>query len=368
MVLENLQIIDKFFEAERALYEVKHYFHMSHKLYGRLKTFDFDEMANKNIYLLHISLRSKFESLYDSVTNFFENKLIEQEIKENNRTTRKRFLSDSLRRYAKKAELLSDFELYTEHDTNMELSDEQDNDSGTYDEPDAIILDELTDNQVELAEVEVGEIQTKDLDNFANVENMHNSINEGKGKKKTHNDENRHNSANDTSSKKIESHKIIKNKLCKTNNSVEVQISGPTKNPVDTENIFQLSNRMCNKYSNTRSIKLGFSQTQHTSIKTGENVTLTFSLCKNVGKSNLRSPNGHLEAVGDQTKESTVKESLCIKSTFNDPNGLQNLTKEENSPKYFIYTEEGKLSNKESQRKRKNCQIKNHNGRGKTVK
>ena len=85
MVLENLQIIDKFFEAERALDEVKHYFHMSHKLYGRLKTFDFDEMANKNIYLLHISLHSKFESLYDSVTNFFENKLSEQEIKENNR-------------------------------------------------------------------------------------------------------------------------------------------------------------------------------------------------------------------------------------------------------------------------------------------
>ena len=51
----------------------------------KLKTFDFDEMANKNIYLLHISLRSKFESLYDSVTNFFENKLTEQEIKENNR-------------------------------------------------------------------------------------------------------------------------------------------------------------------------------------------------------------------------------------------------------------------------------------------
>ena len=79
-------------------------------------------------YLLHILLRSKFESLYDSVTNFFENKLTEEEIKENNRTTRKRFLSDSLRLYAKKAELLSDFELYTEHDTNMELSDEQDND------------------------------------------------------------------------------------------------------------------------------------------------------------------------------------------------------------------------------------------------
>ena len=50
MVLENLQIIDKFFEA---LDEVKHYFHMSHKLYGRLKTFDFDEMANKNIFIAY---------------------------------------------------------------------------------------------------------------------------------------------------------------------------------------------------------------------------------------------------------------------------------------------------------------------------
>ena len=154
MMLQNLQIIDKFIEAERALGEVKHYFHMLHKVHGRPKTFNFDEMATRNKNLLHISLRSKCESLYNPVTNFFENKLTEQEIEENKHTTRRRFLSDSLILYAKKAELFSDLELYAEHDTNMELSEEHDNDYRTYDKPDDSILDELTDNQVGLAEVD----------------------------------------------------------------------------------------------------------------------------------------------------------------------------------------------------------------------
>ena len=334
MMLQNLQIIDKFIEAERALGEVKHYFHMLHKVHGRPKTFNFDEMATRNKNLLHISLRSKCESLYNPVTNFFENKLTEQEIEENKHTTRRRFLSDSLILYAKKAELFSDLELYAEHDTNMELSEEHDNDYRTYDKPDDSILDELTDNQVGLAEVEVGEAQKRDLNSSSNVENMHNSINEGNGKKKTHDDENRHNSTNEASPKKTECHKLIKSKSC---------------NNVDVENLFDLSNLMCNKYSSTRPIKLGLSKTKYTAIKTKENVTLTFSLCGNFGKANLRLPNGHLEAVEDKTEDGTVKESLSLKSTLNDPNGVQYLTKEENSSKYSISTVEEKLSLKESQ-------------------
>ena len=337
MVIQNLQIIDQFIEAEGTLGEIKHYFHMSHKVHGRPKTFDFDEVTTKNKDLLHIPLRSKCESLYDPVTNFFENKLTEQEIEENKRITRKRFLSDSLILYAKKAELFSDFELYAEHDTNMELSDDHDNDSGTHDEPDDSILDELTDNQVKLAEAEAGETQTRDLNSSANVENVHNNINEDKGKRKIHDDENRHNSTNDASSKKTESHKIIKNKLCKTKNSVGDQISGPIKST--------------NKYFNTRSIKLRLNKTKYTPIKIKENLALTFNICRNFGKSNLRLPNGHLENedVGDETEDGTVEGSLGMKSTLNDPNGLQYLTKEENSPKYSISTEEEKLSHKESQ-------------------
>ena len=106
---------------------------------------------------------------------------------------------------------------------------------------------------------------------------------------------------------------------------------------------------MCNKYSSTRPIKLGLSKTKYTAIKTKENVTLTFSLCGNFGKANLRLPNGHLEAVEDKTEDGTVKESLSLKSTLNDPNGVQYLTKEENSSKYSISTVEEKLSLKESQ-------------------
>ena len=213
----------------------------------------------------------------------------------------------------------------------MELSEEHDNDYRTYDKPDDSILDELTDNQVDLAEVEVGEAQKRDLNSSSNVENMHNSINEGNGKKKTHDDENRRNSRNEASPKKTEYHKLIKSKSC---------------NNVDVENLFKLSNLMCNKYSSTRPIKLGLSKTKYTPIKTKENVTLTFSLCGNFGKASLRLPNGHLEAVEDKTEDGTVKESFSMKSTLNYPNGAQYLTKEENSS---ISTVEEKLSLKESQ-------------------